>query len=165
MELWDLYDKERKPLGKTHIRGLPLDKGEYHLVVFVWTFNSCGQVLMTKRSAEKQSYAGLWEYSGGSALAGESSLQAAQRELLEETGLSAPEDKCRLIQTVRGGCSFSHVWLFEADFDLEDVQLQKEETSGKMLCTPEEILRMEREGTLAPCGDLRDFFLKAGEKL
>ena len=32
-ELWDLYDGRRRPLGKTHRRGLPLAPGEYHLVV------------------------------------------------------------------------------------------------------------------------------------
>ena len=163
-ELWDILDAEGRPTGRTHRRGDRMPEGEYHLAAHVWLRNREGKYLLTQRCPGK-SYAGLWEYSGGSALAGESSLQAAQRELREETGLSAPEDKCRLIQSGRGGCSFSHVWLFEADFDLEDVQLQKEETSGKMLCTPEEILRMEREGTLAPCGDLRDFFLKAGEAL
>ena len=26
MELWDLYDKERRPLGKTHERGKPIAK-------------------------------------------------------------------------------------------------------------------------------------------
>ena len=76
MELWDLYDKDRKPLGKTHVRGVPLKKGEYHLVVFVWVFNSTGQVLMTKRAPEKQSYPNLWEHTGGSVLSGETSRQA-----------------------------------------------------------------------------------------
>ena len=35
MELWDLYDEHRAPLGRTHQRGLPLAPGEYHLAVIV----------------------------------------------------------------------------------------------------------------------------------
>ena len=27
MELWDLYDKDRRPLGRTHQRGLPVPRG------------------------------------------------------------------------------------------------------------------------------------------
>ena len=81
MELWDVYDEQRQPLGKTHVRGVPMAPGEYHLVVFVWVFDGRGRVLMTKRSPEKRSYPNKWEHTGGAAQAGESSLQAIQREL------------------------------------------------------------------------------------
>ena len=161
-ELWDLLDADRKPLGIVHPRGEPMPEGLYHLAAHVWARNAQGQYLLTQRCPGK-SYAGLWEYSGGSALTGESSLQAAQRELFEETGLSATEENCRLIQSVRGGCSFSDVWLFEMDFSPEDIKLQQEETSGFMLKTAQEILAMEQEGTLAPCGDIRDFFTRVGD--
>jgi ribonuclease BN (tRNA processing enzyme) len=33
IELWDLYDENRKLLNKTHVRGVPLSKGEYPIVV------------------------------------------------------------------------------------------------------------------------------------
>ena len=49
MELWDVYDAQRQPLGKTHVRGVPMAPGEYHLVVFVWVFDGRGRVVMTKR--------------------------------------------------------------------------------------------------------------------
>lgn len=163
-ELWDLLDADRKPLGIVHPRGKPMPEGFYHLAAHVWARNAQGQYLLTQRCPGK-SYAGLWEYSGGSALAGESSLQAAKRELLEETGLSAADENCRLIQSVRGERSFSDVWLFDIDFSAEDIKLQQEETSGFMLKTAEEILAMEQEGTLAPCGDIRDFFVRVGEIL
>ncbi len=161
-ELWDLLDENRRPLGIVHPRGGPMPEGLYHLAAHVWARNRDGKYLLTQRCPGK-SYAGLWEYSGGSALAGESSLQAARRELFEETGLTAAEESCRLIQSVRGGCSFSDVWLFDIDFSSEDISLQKEETSGFLLKTAEEIIAMEQEGTLAPCGDIRDFFTKVGE--
>ena len=31
MELWDLYDSERKPLNKTHERGQPFAEGEFYV--------------------------------------------------------------------------------------------------------------------------------------
>lgn len=161
-ELWDLLDGDRKPVGIVHPRGEPMPEGLYHLAAHIWVRNPKGQYLLTQRCPGK-SYAGLWEYSGGSALSGESSLQAAKRELFEETGLSAADENCRLIQSVRGGCSFSDVWLFHIDFSAGDIKLQKEETSGFMLKTAEEILAMEQDGTLAPCGDIRDFFTRVGD--
>ena len=31
MELWDLYDKDRKPLNRTHVRGEAFAEGEYYV--------------------------------------------------------------------------------------------------------------------------------------
>ena len=40
MELWDLYDENRIPLGRTHPRGTPLPEGTYHLAVIVVILNT-----------------------------------------------------------------------------------------------------------------------------
>ncbi|WP_157824155.1 hypothetical protein [Planococcus sp. MB-3u-03] len=45
MEVWDLYDGERNPLGKKHIRGNKLQPGEFHIVVEVITLNADGRIL------------------------------------------------------------------------------------------------------------------------
>lgn len=71
MELWDLYDEHRAPLGRTHQRGLPLAPGEYHLAVIVVIVNSRGEVLLTRRSPEKAVCPGWWENTGGAVQAGE----------------------------------------------------------------------------------------------
>ena len=39
MELWDLYDENRIPLGRTHPRGEPVPEGAYHLAVIVVILN------------------------------------------------------------------------------------------------------------------------------
>ena len=89
MELWDLYDKDRRPLGRTHQRGLPVPPGAYHLAVIVVILNPKGEVLLTRRAPEKDACPGWWENTGGSVLAGETSLEAITRELREETGATA----------------------------------------------------------------------------
>ena len=98
-ELWDLYDKDRNPLHRTHQRGLPLAPGEYHLAVIVVIVNHRGEVLLTRRAKEKDLCPGWWENTGGSVLAGETSLEAILRELREETGIHAqPEELTLLLQ-------------------------------------------------------------------
>lgn len=54
------------------------------MVVEVWTVNSEKNILVTLRYASKEIYPNKWENSGGSALAGETSKQAAVRELLKK---------------------------------------------------------------------------------
>lgn len=144
MELWDLYDKDRKPLGKTHVRGVPLKKGEYHLVVFVWVFNSTGQVLMTKRAPEKQSYPNLWEHTGGSVLSGETSRQAIVRELFEETGIRAEPEEFSLTESYCRTGSFCDVYFLKKDVPVSQLTMQPGET-----CEAKWVTRAELEGMIA----------------
>lgn len=149
MELWDLFDKERRPLGKTHVRGVPLAKGEYHLVVFVWVFNSSGQVLMTKRSPEKQSYPNLWEHTGGSAVAGESSMQAIRRELLEETGICAEEEELTLVDSYTRTGSFCDIYFLHKDILTSELTLQPGETCDAKWVTRAQLEEMIAQGQVA----------------
>lgn len=60
MELWDVYDINRQPLGHTHQRGIPLPKGEYHQVVHVCLFNHAGEMLIQQRQPFKEGWPNLW---------------------------------------------------------------------------------------------------------
>ena len=87
-EYWDIYDENRNKTGALHRRGDPLGPGERHLGVEIWTLDGQGRVLLTRRDLRKH-FGGLWECTGGSALAGEDSRTAVRRELREETGATA----------------------------------------------------------------------------
>ena len=90
IECWDAYDCNENEIGFDLIRDEPIPKDMYHLVSEVLASHEDGSFLIMKRDLQKQSYPGLYEASaGGSALNGESALEAAKRELLEETGLHA----------------------------------------------------------------------------
>ena len=88
-EYWDCYDKDRNLMDRQLIRGEAIPEGCYHLVIHLSIFNTKGQLLSQKRTADRQSFPGMWDVSvGGSALAGETSQQAVSRELREELGLN-----------------------------------------------------------------------------
>ena len=57
MELWDIYDRQRRTTGRFHVRGTPMGRGEYHLTAFVWVFNRQRELLLTRRAPEKEHYA------------------------------------------------------------------------------------------------------------
>ncbi len=87
-ELWDIYTKDREKTGRTHRRGDPMPDGEYHVTVHVCIFNKKNQLLIQQRQPFKKGWPNMWDVSAaGSALAGESSSQAAEREVYEELGL------------------------------------------------------------------------------
>ena len=148
-ELWDVYDENRNLTGRLQRRGDALEEGAYHLVVHVWTQNSQGEFLLTKRSPNK-GFPNMWEVTGGSALAGDDSLTAAVREVKEETGVTLDREKGKCVITYRRENCFCDVWLFECDFDLDQVVLQEGETCGKMCADAETIRRLQREGVFVP---------------
>ena len=88
MEFWDIYDKYKKPTGRTMKRNdWCLKDGEYHLTVLGVVARPDGTFLITKRVMTKVWAPGCWEVSGGAAQAGEESYEAVLREVKEETGL------------------------------------------------------------------------------
>lgn len=87
MELWDVYDRDRKKTGKVMERGTPSEDEAYHLVVHVCLFNSKDEMLIQQRQPFKAGWPNMWDVTvGGSAITGDSSQNAAERELFEEIG-------------------------------------------------------------------------------
>lgn len=158
-ELWDVYDENRQLAGKTHRRCDPMPKGEYHLVVHAWLRNEKGEYLITKRTPNK-GFPNLWECTGGAALAGDTSLLAAVREVNEETGLCVSPENGRCMLQLKRENVFMDVWLFQQEFDLRDVVCQENETCGAKLATKEEILNMQESGFFMPFSYLKTFFEK-----
>lgn len=140
-ELWDVYDAEGKLTGKTHLRAVPLKPDEYHLCVHVWTQNSKGEFLLTKRS-ENKSMPGLWESTGGSVTAGEDSFSAALREVREETGLELEPSAGKFLFRYSGVSFHCDVWLFRQDFELSEVRLLEGETCAAMAADKAKILEL-----------------------
>lgn len=148
-EKWDVLDEHRQPTGRQHPRGVPLPEGDYHLVVLVLLQNDQGELLITRRAPTK-GYPNMWEVTGGSAQTGDDSLQAALREMREETGIELDPACGRVVASEQWSDSFCDIWLFRQNFDIDSVILQEGETTAAMAATVDEILAMEREGEFVP---------------
>ncbi|MFC4736783.1 NUDIX domain-containing protein [Bacillus daqingensis] len=127
MEIWDLLDQEGKKTGQTIQRGKPLPEGYYHLVVHTWIVDQ-DHVLITRRALEKP-HPGMWETPGGSALSGESSREAAVREVKEEIGMELELSKLDKLKRTWHDSYVHDIWFVERPFSLERLDLQREEVS------------------------------------
>lgn len=151
LELWDIYTKERIKTGKLHKRGEKLSEGEYHLVVHVCIFNSKNELLIQQRQPFKSGWPNMWDLTvGGSAIAGDSSSQAAERELMEELGLSLDFSNTLPQFTITFQNGFDDYYLINYDVELSEVILQKEEVQAVKWVSKEEVLKMQQEGTFIP---------------
>lgn len=151
VELWDIYTKDRIKTGKLHKRGEKLSDEEFHLVVHVCILNNKNQLLIQQRQPFKSGWPNMWDLSvGGSAIAGESSSQAAERELAEELGLKLDLSDVlpQFTTTFRNG--FDDYYIVKNDVDLSHIKLQKEEVQAVRWADKEEVLKMQQEGTFIP---------------
>ena len=152
-ELWDIYDINRNSTGRTVERGKPMKSGEYHIVVNVWIRNSKGEWLISKRTPNKH-FPLLWEPTGGSAVSGESSFDAAIRETREELGVELAPEKGKLFASAMRQAKkfpdFLDVWVFEHDCSIDSVVLQPGETCGAMWATTNEIKELVKSGKFVP---------------
>ncbi len=145
-ELWDLLDEDGMPVGATHVRGEKLPHGAYHRVVEIFTMNSKGELLITKRAPEKKPYPNMWEITGGAVVAGEDSLDAARRELREETGIEVANRELNLILTHKGNSAFVDIYIAHKDIPAEKLTMQPDETSAAKWVKLSEFERMIGDG-------------------
>ena len=151
MELVDLYDENRVPLGRVAERHAKKAPGEYRMVVHVCIFNGLGQMLIQQRSPEKTIWPELWDVSiGGGVDAGETSRQGAAREVGEELGYDLDLIGLRPAVTVNFEGGFDDFFVVTRDLDLGDLRLQKEEVSDVRWATLEETLAMLENGQFIP---------------
>lgn len=141
MEYWDLYDSERNPLGRTHLRGDKFEDGEYYVCCEIWVVNSEGKFLTTKRHPDKKA-GNQWEFTGGGTLAGETTVQSAVRELSEETGIFVSENELKLLTTYAHKNYFQDIFLLKKDVDLKDIVLQPDEAVDVKWASDAEIQKM-----------------------
>lgn len=144
-----MYDEDRKPLLKQQVRGMPIPKGCYHIVVDVWTLNRQGEFLLTQRHPSKK-YGLLWECTGGSILTGEDSITGVLRELKEETGICALAEDLTLLHSIRLEERFVDTYITVQDIKLEDLKLQEEEVVGARFVSFKELSDMWEKGLVVP---------------
>lgn len=154
-EYWDIYDVDRVKTQRVHLRGEPIQDGDYHLVVNIWIYNSRREVLLTQRHPEIP-FGLKWACTGGSAIQGEDTLTAALRETREEIGLQVPPQKMILVAQERRLHSFLDTFVVCCDLSDEQIVMQPEEVVDFCWVDEAEYRRMERKDLLHPA--LKNFF-------
>lgn len=151
MENWDVYDQHRNKTGKIITRGSEMAHDEFHVVVHICIFNKQGEMLIQQRQPFKVGWPNYWDVScGGSAITGDTSQQAAARELVEELGIIHDFKDMRPQLTINFERGFDDYYLIEKEVNFSELILQPEEVQAVKWASKEEILQMMQEGTFIP---------------
>lgn len=140
MEYLDILDEKGNKTGEKKPRKEVHSKGYWHKGVHIWVINRKGELLVQRRSSNKDVYPNkLYISVAGHPVSGENELEGIKREFLEEIGIELDLDKLDYLFTFsqkvveNGGKfldnQFYDVYLVEIDLDISKLQLQKEEVS------------------------------------
>lgn len=165
MEIWDIYDKDKKLTGRTMVRDdWNMAPGDYHLTVLGVVQRPDGRYLINQRKLDKPWGAGWWEIPGGGVLHGETSEEAILREVGEETGLDLSDATVELAFTYESVSPeeknnyFVDIYKVHLDFDDADVHTQEEEVEGHLIATAEEIRAFGEQGIFLHYSRLKPLF-------
>ena len=155
-ELWDIYDINKKKIGKTAERDIyQFKEGEYHIVVTGIIINSKKEILISKRAKHKK-FGLMWECSGGSILAGETSLEGIIRELREELGIEFSKKEAIFLKGIRRDKilpDFKDLWLFRKDIDEREITFPDGEAIDAKCVTIDEFIKMYKNKEIVPTVD------------
>jgi isopentenyldiphosphate isomerase len=151
MELWDLYTQNREKTNQTMIRGENQPDGYYRLIVHICIFNNKGEMLIQHRQPFKKGWSNMWDVSvGGSAISGDTSQGAAEREVREEIGLNISLKDIRPSLTINFDYGFDDIYIIEKDIELTELKLQYEEVESVKWASMDEIFKMIDNNTFIP---------------
>lgn len=163
-ERWDILDENGMLTGKTVLRGAnTLKNGEYHLVVHIWIVSSDNKFLLQRRSVRKKLMPGEWAATGGAAISGETSFEAASRELYEELGIKSDEKTLKKLLRLKRRNSWLDVWYIECDIPANELTLQSSEVAEAKWVTKEELMEMIENGKFHNYG--KEYFTSVLEKI
>jgi len=150
-ERMDVYDENRRPTGRTQLRGETVRPGDCLTVVHVCLFDGAGRMLIQQRQSCKRSFPDLWDLSvGGAVQAGETSREAARRETLEELGLELDLSGVRPSLTVGFDDGFDDLYLLRRDVKTENLRLQAEEVRAVRWADWEQVSALAESGAFVP---------------
>lgn len=155
MEWLDVYDENGIATGKTIERaqacalcdGGALGDGECYLGIHAYIRDTQGRYLIQRRALDKRFRPGGWDVVLGHVGAGETALEAMQREVAEEVGLQIGTDDILAHRRVLwpGRHHLSDIYLLQADFALEALVPQADEVIGLRLVDASEMRAMAQD--------------------
>ena len=172
-EYLDIVDESGQPTGHIISRDAAHMDGILHRTAHVWVVRKTGrgyEILLQKRSEEKESFPGLYDTSSaGHIPAGDEPLESALRELKEELGIAAASDKLHYAGSFRiqyekefHGRMFrdkevTWVYVYEKPVDISALQLQESEVSEVRWFDLDEVwdeIKTDRSRFCVPTGGL-----------
>ena len=151
MELVDIYNDKHEKMHYTKGRK-ELTEGEFRLSCFVWIINDKDELLIQQRLATAKKCPNMWETTSGGAIAGDSAIKGALRELKEELGIKAKKKDLKFIGSYARVNDFVEVFLLKTNIDPSKLVLQEDEVQKAKWVTMKDFEKTIKEGNASDTG-------------
>ena len=143
MEYLDILDRKGNKTGEKKPRKEVHSKGYWHKGVHIWIINSKKELLVQRRSSNKDVYPNkLYISVAGHPISGEDEIESIKREFEEEIGVKLDTKRLEYLFTYSQEVvenngkfldnQFYDVYLIEMDLDINSLKLQKEQVREVM---------------------------------
>ncbi|MFV0249585.1 MAG: NUDIX hydrolase [Bacilli bacterium] len=154
-EYFDLLDELGNELGEIKLRKEVHRDGDWHKSIHVWIINEKGDILLQRRSSNKDSSPNMLDIScTGHIAAGEDYLDAAIREIKEEVNIDINNTDLQFIATVKRteqvtpefiDNEYVNVYLLRTNLKIEEMEKQKEELDDLFYVSYKQFKKMVEE--------------------
>lgn len=132
---------------KTALRSDDMKPNEYRVIVHLCIFNDKNELLIQRRSKQKQSWAGRWDITcGGQVQSSESAGEAIRRELNEELGVDIDFSKIRPAISFHYFEGVDHVYIIKQNMDVNKLKFNDSEVIDAKYASREEVLELFHNG-------------------
>lgn len=168
-ELFDILDNNGQPTGRVCTRQYAHENGIFHRTAHIWLIADGKNVLLQKRSSQKDCFPDCYDISSaGHLTAGTDYIEGAVRELSEELGINASPSQLRLIgfiekevDTSFNGKPFhdrekAAVFVYTGIWQLSELTLQQSEVDGVILMDIDDVMSSLYDPSFKNCLDPRE---------
>ncbi len=153
-ELIDVLDENGNKTGEILTREQIHKKGLCHRIVVIAIIDTKGNILMQQRSKSKKENPGKWDVAAaGHVSSGQTSIQAAIRETIEEVGIKVNEKELEYILTYKSEKNldkeiYDCYIVKKQKIELKDIKLQETEVQQVKLCNLKEFKEIIEKGNI-----------------
>lgn len=145
-EVFDLYDRRGRPLGRSKPRALVHRDGDWHRSFHCWIVSPGREappgILLQRRAPQKETWGGLWDVSVAGHYAAGEGIEGGLREIAEEVGLHVQADELLRVARRREDLEFpggliereiQDVYFLVREIELADLRSDPSEVTGLAL--------------------------------
>lgn len=155
-EMIDVLDENGNKTGEIETRKQVHERGLWHRIIVVSIIDKNGHLLMQQRSLNKESNPGKWDVSAaGHVSSGQTSIEAALREVLEELGIEIEEKELKYLLTYKNSRRINENYMDKQiydcyivnkdEIDIKNIKVQKSEVEQVKMCKLSEFNRLVQD--------------------
>lgn len=155
-ELIDILDEDGNKTGRIETRTQVHEKGLWHRIIVVSIIDKNGHLLMQQRSLNKDSNPGKWDVSvAGHVSSGQTSIEAAVREVSEELGIKIDKKELKYILTYKNSRQIKENYMDKQiydcyivnkqEIDIKNIKIQESEVEQVKLCELSEFNKLVQD--------------------